>query len=95
MTGSRFEASASKDNVTIARSQDARDSQRHKHLKEYRVCLLSEDDHVKALAAIYCETDDEAWLCARRGLEPAERIEIWDRERFVARGDALERHQWC
>ena len=81
MTGSRFEASASKDNVTIARSQDARDSQRH--------------DHVKALAAIYCETDDEAWLCARRGLEPAERIEIWDRERFVARGDALERHQWC
>ena len=64
------------------------------YLREYRVHLLDDDSRVKAVALIFCATDEEAYSQARRGLEPSEVIEVWDAGRLVSRGDALERHIW-
>ncbi len=63
-------------------------------LREYRVVLLDDEDRTVARVSIQCETDEEACNQARRGLEPSKRIEVWDSERLVVRGDALARHIW-
>ena len=60
------------------------------HLRRYRVNLLDNDNQVRATAVVFCHSDDEACVQARRGLQPSERTEVWDSGRLVTRGNALE-----
>ena len=81
-------------NKIVTQSIAVKFDRRWRSLREYQISLLGEDNCVKASTSVFCETDEEAWLYARRGLEPAECVELWDQERFVIRGDALALHTW-
>ena len=94
MSQPRYRPSPSNGNEIVAQSDTAKSYRRRRNLKEYRISLLGEDNCVKVSILVFCETDEEAWLYARRGLEPAECVEVWDHERLVIRGDALAPHTW-
>ena len=53
-------------------------------MAEYRVYEIGDDDHIVRSTALVCKDDHEAIAMARE-FAGGHVIEIWSRERFVAR----------
>jgi len=55
---------------------------------EYRIYYLDGLNHVRAVADIDAESDDQALAAAREGQEEA--VELWRLDRFLCRFEPIE-----
>jgi hypothetical protein len=57
---------------------------------DYRVYVLSTDEHIKDSANISCDSDEEAIEKARQLMKGHSLIEVWHRDRCVIRVKSTE-----